>query len=68
MFVQNSSTKRTNEFNRTYVLFKLYNEFISRYKNSLRIAMANDYHGKQYRLTALFEQIVNCMESFELDI
>ncbi len=30
--------------------------------------MTNDYYGKQYRLTALFEQIVTFMDSFELDI
>jgi hypothetical protein len=30
--------------------------------------MANDLHGKQYRLATLFEQIVNFMDSFELDI
>jgi hypothetical protein len=30
--------------------------------------MTNDFHGKQYRLAALFEQIVNFMDSFELDI
>jgi hypothetical protein len=30
--------------------------------------MANDFHGKQYRLSALFEQIVTFMESFEVDI
>ena len=30
--------------------------------------MANDYHSKQYRLAALFEQIVTFMDSFELNI
>ncbi|UJR28522.1 hypothetical protein I4U23_009760 [Adineta vaga] len=65
---QNLSHRRTNEFNRSYALFKLYNEFISPYKNSLRIAMTNDLHSKQYRMTTLFEQIVNHMDSFELDI
>ncbi|CAM4743164.1 unnamed protein product [Rotaria magnacalcarata] len=65
---QNSSNKRTNDFNRTYALYKLYNEFISRYKTSLRIAMINDLHNKQYQLVAVFEQIVTLMESVELDI
>ncbi|CAF5124371.1 unnamed protein product, partial [Rotaria magnacalcarata] len=64
----NSSNKRTNDFNRTYALYKLYNEFISRYKTSLRIAMINDLHNKQYQLVAVFEQIVTLMESVELDI
>ncbi|CAF1076683.1 unnamed protein product [Rotaria sp. Silwood1] len=65
---QNSSNRRTNDFNRTYALFKLYNEFINRYKTSLRIAITNDFHDNQYRLAALFEQIVTFMDSFELDI
>jgi len=30
--------------------------------------MANEFHGKQYRLAALFEQIVTFMDTFELDI
>ncbi|CAF1159331.1 unnamed protein product [Rotaria sordida] len=65
---QNSSNRRANDFNRTYALFKLYNEFISQYKTNLRIAITNDLHDNQYRLAALFEQIVTFMDSFELDI
>ncbi|CAF1302859.1 unnamed protein product [Adineta steineri] len=65
---QTSFNRRPNEFNRTYALFKLYNEFINRYKTSIRLAMANDLHSKQYRLVTLFERIVDYMESFELDI
>lgn len=60
--------KRSNEFNRNYALFKLYNEFLNPYKDSLRLALTSDLHAKQYRLAALFDQIVNLMESFELDI
>ncbi|CAF2814590.1 unnamed protein product [Rotaria sp. Silwood2] len=51
-----------------HALFKLYDEFVSRYKTSLRIAITNDLHDNQYRLAALFEQIVTFMDSFKLDI
>lgn len=59
---------RSNEFNRNYALLKLYNEFLHPYKDSLRLAMASDLQGKQYRLAALLDQIEALMESFELAI
>ncbi|CAF1186419.1 unnamed protein product, partial [Didymodactylos carnosus] len=56
------------EFNSTYLLFRLYDEFISKYKENIRTAMENDLLAKQYRLSLLLEQIITTMETFELDV
>jgi len=64
----NKEQRQSNGFNRNYVLYKLYDEYLSRYKNSLHLTMTNDYSSKQYRFAALFEQIVNLMENFEIEV